>query len=80
MKIQNGQSLDTNISPIKEMRLKTYLSQEKFGKLLGISTINISRWESGQSTPPDYVVNLIRKELIHIGLLEKGDIINEKIR
>ena len=71
MKIQNGQSLDTNISPIKEMRLKTYLSQEKFGKLLGISTINISRWESGQSTPPDYVVNLIRKELIHIGLLEK---------
>ena len=74
MKIQNGQSLDTNISPIKEMRLKTYLSQEKFGKLLGIPTINISRWEQGKAEPPSYVISLIQYKLLHIGLLNQNDI------
>ena len=59
---------------IKEMRLKTHLSQSKFSKLLHIPSINISRWEQGKATPPDYVLYLIQQELLHIGLLTKNDI------
>ncbi|MEE3344348.1 MAG: helix-turn-helix domain-containing protein [Bacilli bacterium] len=54
---------------IKEMREKTGLSQAKFGKLLDIPTINISRWEQGISKPPKYVETLIEKVLRNIGLL-----------
>lgn len=56
---------------IKEMRQKTYLTQERFAHILGIPTINIARWEQGQSSPPPYVVRLIEDKLRYIGLLKE---------
>lgn len=63
---------------IKEIRAKTGLTQAKLGKILGIPTINISRWEQGKAEPPDYVIHLIQNELLHIGLLTKKDLEDSK--
>ncbi|MBO4847297.1 MAG: helix-turn-helix domain-containing protein [Lachnospiraceae bacterium] len=54
---------------IKEMREKTYLSQSKFANLLGIPVANISKWEQGVSSPPDYVLKLIQYYLEHQNLI-----------
>ena len=59
---------------IKEMRNRTGLSQNKFGKLLNIPTINISRWEQGVSNPPEYVINLIEEVLYYKGLLNENNL------
>lgn len=56
---------------IKEMREQTYLSQNHFAKILDIPVSNIARWEQGQSSPPDYVVELIRFKLTTIGLMKE---------
>ena len=37
---------------LRAMRAQTGLSQYKFGALFGISSINVSNWEQGISTPP----------------------------
>ena len=42
----------------------------KFANILEIPTANISRWEQGVSTPPEYVVKLIEKVLRFEGYLE----------
>ena len=55
---------------IKEMRTATGLSQNKFANILEIPTANISRWEQGGATPPEYVVKLIEKVLRFEGYLE----------
>ena len=55
---------------IKEMRERTYLSQNKFAKLLGIPVSNIQKWEQNVSVPPDYVKRLIEYRLRQIGLLK----------
>ena len=52
------------------MRTATGLSQNKFANILEIPTANISRWEQGVSTPPEYVVKLIEKVLRFEGYLE----------
>lgn len=44
---------------IKEMRKRTYLSQNKFAKLVGIPVANIARWEQGGAKPPEYVEKLV---------------------
>lgn len=54
---------------IKRMREQTGLSQGKFAKLLDIPVANISRWEQGRSSPPDYVISLIEFKLKMLGLL-----------
>lgn len=59
---------------IKEIREKTGLTQAKLGEILGIPTINISRWEQGKAEPPSYVISLIQYKLLHIGLLNQNDI------
>jgi len=38
---------------IKKLRKKLGLSQEKFGKLVGVSLPTIAGWESGKTTPRD---------------------------
>lgn len=55
---------------IKELRKRTGLSQAKFGNILEIPVANISKWEQGVTSPPDYVVKLIEKELRHQGLIK----------
>jgi DNA-binding transcriptional regulator YiaG len=49
---------------LKKWRKQTNLSQAKFGNLLGIPTANISKWEQGTSTPPEYVISLIEQVLV----------------
>jgi len=44
---------------IKEMRVKTGLTQAKFAELLGIPRRSIENWESGASKCPDYTIRFI---------------------
>lgn len=46
---------------MKELRAKTGLSQQKFGMLFRIASINISNWEQGVTKPPEYVVYMIER-------------------
>lgn len=54
---------------IKEMRERTYLTQSKFAKIVGIPVGNIQKWEQGVYAPPDYVLELIEFKLRTLGLL-----------
>lgn len=44
---------------IKELRLKVNLSQERFGKKIGITGKAVSAYENGRSTPPLKVLDAI---------------------
>lgn len=44
---------------IKELRSQTGLSQAKFAAKFHINPMNISYWERGYRTPPDYVVEMM---------------------
>lgn len=46
---------------LKALRLKTGLSQQKFGVLFKIAAINIANWEQGLSKPPEYVVYMLER-------------------
>lgn len=46
---------------IKQLRLCTGLSQNKFAQYMGIPVANIQRWEQGTVNPPEYVVGLIKR-------------------
>lgn len=48
---------------IKEIRVKTNLSQTDFAKLTGIPLRTIQAWEQGTRKPPEYVPGLIYKAL-----------------
>lgn len=45
---------------IRQMRDCLGLSQSEFGKLFGIAKANIAHWEQGVSSPPEYVVAMMR--------------------
>lgn len=46
------------------IRVGTGLTQEAFAMKYGIPVRTLQEWEQGRSTPPDYVLNLFRKDLI----------------
>lgn len=48
---------------IKEFREKTKLSQSQFADRFGISVRTVQKWEQGQSTPPQYVLSMIEKQI-----------------
>lgn len=48
---------------IKRLRQSTGLSQSKFGAMFGVPTANIARWEQGLSSPPAYVLTMMRQIL-----------------
>ena len=50
---------------IKDLRIMTALSQEKFGKWLGIPLRTIQNWEGNERQPPQYVVDLIEYKVMH---------------
>lgn len=54
---------------IKDARLKLGLSQAAFGALLGIPKRTIENWESGNTSCPEYVRNLILFRLQNAPLL-----------
>ena len=59
---------------IKEMRLKTGLTQAKIASLLNVPIRTWQSWELGERTCPAYVVNLIEYYLVNERWLrnEKG--------
>lgn len=59
---------------IKAMRQELGLTQKQFGELIGCPTPNISRWEQGIVSPPDYVFGLIQKVLEQNKQLEQGNL------
>lgn len=44
---QNGEANP----PLKRLRDELEMSQEEFGRVIGISARTVSRWEAGDSTP-----------------------------
>ena len=46
---------------IKELRKMTGLNQTQFGEIYDIPMRTIQNWESGQRTPPTYVLNLLER-------------------
>ena len=71
LSIVHGEVIDMVVQErIKALRQQTGLSQAKFAMLLEIPVANISRWEQGVTTPPEYVLRLIEKELKHQGLVK----------
>lgn len=45
------------------IRTGTNLTQEAFAIKYGIPVRTLQEWEQGRSTPPDYVLNLLKKEI-----------------
>lgn len=48
---------------IKEMRASTKMTQKAFAEYLNIPLRTIENWESGQRTPPEYVIELIKYKI-----------------
>ena len=53
---------------IKELRMCTGLSQNKFVNMFEIPVATLKDWEQGRRTPPSYVVNMIKTILEYQGL------------
>ncbi len=56
---------------IRELRLETGLTQEKFGAALGVTYPTVSRWENGLATPSPLAIQKIEKQLRQIGKRRK---------
>ncbi|MCP2731221.1 helix-turn-helix domain-containing protein [Limnofasciculus baicalensis] len=61
---------------IREIRLTTGLTQQKFGDVLGFSYPTISRWENGLTTPSDLAIHKIELHLRRMG--ERGQSLLKK--
>jgi len=48
---------------IKELRNSTNLSQNEFAEMFHIPVSTLRKWEQNESTPPSYVIDLIRNAL-----------------
>ena len=46
---------------LKELRIKTGLSQRQFADYFGISVRNIQEWEQERKSPPSYLVGLLER-------------------
>ena len=49
--------------PVKDIRIKTGLTQKQFAEMYGIPLSTLRKWEQGESTPPGYVSDLIARAL-----------------
>lgn len=50
----------TSAEQIKAIRTSTGLSQKKFAEKTGVPARTILSWETGDRTPPAYVIPLLR--------------------
>lgn len=48
---------------IKELRQSTKLSQKEFAQMFNIPVSTLRKWEQNESTPPSYVIELIKNSL-----------------
>ena len=56
---------------IKALRASTGLSQKKFAEKTGVPARTIVSWETGDRTPPSYVIPLLRLAVRALGVDEK---------
>ena len=56
---------------IRELRLKTGLTQTEFGALFGIPMRTIQEWELENRKPPEYVINMIEELLYRREIIER---------
>ena len=54
---------------VKELRLQTGLSQNKFAKLFEVPVSTLKDWEQERRNPPAYVINMMRTILQYNGML-----------
>lgn len=54
---------------VRELRLRTGLSQSKFAKIFDIPVSTLKDWEQKRRNPPAYVINMIRTILEYKGML-----------
>ena len=54
---------------IKDYRRKNYLSQEAFGRLVGVSAQAVSKWES-ETTMPDIMLLPVIADIFEISIDE----------
>ena len=57
---------------ILTLRAKLNLSQEEFGKLLGVSLNSVSRWERGEFEPTKLVKVRLKELAKHNGIALEG--------
>ena len=50
-------------SRIKEVRKSMALTQEEFGRVLGVERLTVTRWESGRNMPGDSDLTVIAAKL-----------------
>lgn len=65
------------MNEVKELRLKTGLSAQKFGDRYGIPMRTIQNWEYEKTIPPLYVVGLLRRvvlEDIENGVFKENEV------
>lgn len=48
---------------VRELRDKTGLTQKEFAGKYGIPLSTLRKWEQRESTPPEYVLNMLEKSL-----------------
>ncbi len=56
---------------IRELRLSTGLTQEKFAAKLGVTYPTVNRWENGRSRPSPMAIERIEQMLHSLGDQEK---------
>ncbi|MCD7741485.1 MAG: helix-turn-helix domain-containing protein [Ruminococcus sp.] len=59
---------------IKELRFRTGLSQQKFADKYGLGKWNVTRWESEDTNPPQYVLSLLERVIKEDEKVEKWKI------
>ena len=60
---------------VAKVREASRISQEGFGRDLGVATMTISRWERGQQVPSDFrVLNRLESMARHLGLAREADL------
>ena len=63
---------------IKEMRMATGLSQNKFATMFDIPVATLKDWEQGRRMPPGYVAHMIETILQYRGLLTRSETLNDR--
>ena len=58
----NGKEVNTTNTRIKKLRKALDLTQEEFGKRIGVKRNTVATYELGRNTPIDAVVSLICRE------------------
>lgn len=61
---------------IRELRLLTGLTQERFAAYLGVTYPTINRWENGRSKPSPMAIDKIEQKLEEFG--EQGQDLKQK--